>query len=197
MFCVCRIFQSHQNNTKAIRVREKINHGKNNEFLPPYPHLGLIKKLFRIKHTCITWVIRSSRVGATQAVLCDTPWPINRIFALNTAHCCFNTVSSGRLTVEKRIMPEDLRWWPGANRHCFAPRYVQVCLNLKPPGPLLGDRMFNTVYPNKMWCPHRSDAGAKIRDIVNEALTSSVWKKTLMTGHCLNKCVCNKNMLLL
>jgi len=50
-----------------------------------------------------------SRVGATQAVLRDTPWPNHRISALDTAHGGFNTVLFCGLTVERRIMPEDLR----------------------------------------------------------------------------------------
>jgi len=61
---------------------------------------------------------------------------------------------------------------------------------LKPPGPHPGERRFNMVPPDSMRClpvslrrgpggprcPHRSDAGTEIRDSVNEALGSPIFR---------------------
>jgi len=75
-------------------------------------------------------VVRLARVGATPAVLHDTPWPSRGSPYLHRGHipCRFATVSPGGLTVEIRFMPEELRWCPGISRRCFAARYVpDVC----------------------------------------------------------------------
>jgi len=81
-----------------------------------------------------------------------------------------DTVYAGRATVMPRNKP--------------ALFHTPVLLkNLKPPGSLPGERRFNTVYPDLMWClpaslrcgpggppcPNRSAAGTENRDSVNEA----------------------------
>jgi len=100
------------------------------------------------------------------------------------------TVLTDDLTVEIRLMPEELRWCPGISRRCFAAWCVPVStmyrffLNLKPPVLFPGAHRFNTVYPDsrrclpaplrcgpgRFRCPHRSDAGTEILESVYEAL---------------------------
>ena len=120
------------------------------------------------------------------ALLRDTPWLNWESPYLHRGHnsCRFATVSPGGLTVEIRFMPEELRLCPGKS-HPGSSRWAPVVLKkLKPPGPLPGERRFNTVYPDSMRClsaslrcgpggsrcPHRSAAATENRDSVNEAL---------------------------
>jgi len=129
-----------------------------------------------------------------------------------TGLCRFSSVTHRGLTGSHRIStvatthagllrcrPVVLRWRYGSCRksygdatgkagvvsHPGSSRWSPVVLKiLKPPGPLPGERRFNTVYPDSMRClsaslrcgpggsrcPHRSAAATENRDSVNEAL---------------------------
>jgi len=126
-------------------------------------------------------VVRPANVGATLALVRDTPWPSRESLYLHQGHSSsrFATVSPGGLTGSCRKSYGD----PGISRCCFAAQCVPAVLNfLKPPGPHPSGRRFNRIYPLSMWvlpvslqcgpggsrCPHLSDAGT-----VNIAYTLS------------------------
>jgi len=123
-------------------------------------------------------VVRVERVGATPALLRDTPWPpwtqLMRVcYGFSRWSYGGDTVDAGRATVMPRNKPQ-----------LFRSPVSHGCLKkMKPPGPLPAEHRFNTVYPDSMRClpvplrcgpgrprcSHRSDAGTEIRDSANEA----------------------------
>jgi len=92
-------------------------------------------------------LVRPPRVGATPALLCDTPWPSRESPYLHRGHssCRLATVSSGGLTVEIRFMPEKLWWCPGISRRYVAARWVSVS-----PG---GLKKIETTGATSRWTP--------------------------------------------
>jgi len=54
------------------------------------------------------------------------PWHTVAKPGVTVSYGGFTTVSPGGLTAEGRIMPEELRWFPGISRRCFAPRWVPI-----------------------------------------------------------------------
>jgi len=72
-----------------------------------------------------------------------------------TVACWLTTVSHGCLTVERRIMPEELRWCPGSPRNY--PALVSLSASFEwfkkqTLGLLSGNRRFNMVYADTMLC---------------------------------------------
>jgi len=145
------------------------------------------------------FVVRLARVGATPALFRSIPWPSRESLYLHRGHssCLFATVSPGGLTVEIRFMPEELRRCPRISR-CY---FTAQCLPVSPGDfkcfettgviswwtPVQHDlSRFNAVLAGvaTVWsrCSHRSDAGAEIRDSVNEAYGTVM---VILHIHCL------------
>ena len=98
---------------------------------------------------------RSSRVGATSALLRYTPWPSRESPYLHRGHssCRFATVSPGSLTVHAGRATVTPRKKPALFRRPVRPGESRLFLTiLKPLRPLPGERRFNTVYMDLMRC---------------------------------------------
>jgi hypothetical protein len=151
-------------------------------------------------------VVRPPWVGATSALLRDTPGQ-NRESPyphLGHSQCQFTTVSLGGLTVERRIMPEELRCCPGSPRNTPALVSLPVCpdcikiLNTTGATPQWlpvqhGLSRFNSVHPDsirffpaslRLWCPNRDAPGIYTGTVWTRLCRHVIfahWSKQLLT----------------